>query len=116
MGVRGWGRAAQVRAVKKFRSPRAVRVQTVNKNKSLVETLSHFYPDNRDSFTGGVPSPSTHTHSLHGADIQSGAMRCSCSMSVLNPSDAHAGPASVRWVQDTSWQAWLPGNAQEGLC
>mmetsp|Transcript_20969 Transcript_20969/g.63126 ORF Transcript_20969/g.63126 Transcript_20969/m.63126 type:complete len:388 (+) Transcript_20969:212-1375(+) len=42
-----------VRAVKKFRSPRAKRVQQVNKNSHLVTTLSKFYPDNRDGFTSG---------------------------------------------------------------
>lgn len=42
-----------VRAVKKLRSPRAVRVKTVNKNKILVEALSSFYPEKREAFNSG---------------------------------------------------------------
>ena len=47
-------KCAQVRVILKFRTPRAKKIRTVNKNKAVVEAISRFFPDSRQSFTKGA--------------------------------------------------------------
>lgn len=47
------GPVAQVRGVRKMRSPKAARARNVNKNKLVVDTLNRYFPQDRATFGKG---------------------------------------------------------------
>ena len=50
-----WQSAQALLQVKKFRSPRAKRKRTVNSNKTVVEGIDAYLPNNRQQLTPRAP-------------------------------------------------------------